>query len=95
MERVVRLEEWAKVSEACMSRMEDKLDRIIQRLAATPTRTDLVAGLAVVFSLLGIVFAGLGWLETRAARITPAPASVPPIVIQLPAASMPAMHARR
>ena len=95
VERVVRLEEWAKLSEARMSRMEDKLDQIIRRLAAIPTRIDLLGAFVAALAVLSIVFAGLGWLETRAARTTPASAPVPPIVIQLPAASTPSTPARR
>ena len=89
VERVVRLEEWAKISEARMTRMEDKLDQIIRRLAATPTRIDLLGAFVAALAVLSIVFAGLGWLETRAARIQPAPAPAAPIVIQLPVAAAP------
>ena len=89
-----RVQEWAKVSKARTMRMEDKLDRILQRLAATPTRVDLLGAFVAALAVLSVVFAGLGWLPTRAGHLPPAPGSPAPIVIQLSVAAA-AAPARR
>ena len=73
--RVTRIEEWAKVSDQRLGRIEAKLDVL-------PTKTDMLGMFLAVFVVLGLVLAGLGWLETRAARIQAAPS--PPIIIQMP-----------
>lgn len=91
IDRVIRLEARSDLFEARLDRIEDKLDQIIRRLAATPTRIDLLGAFVAAMAVLSIVFAGLGWLETRADRLQSAPARAPaPIVIQLPPYPAPA-----
>ena len=85
LDRVIRIEERSDLFKARLDRIEDKLDQIIKRLAATPTRIDLLGAFVAALAVLSIVFAGLGWLETRAARLQPVPPPAAPIVIQLPA----------
>ena len=77
-QRVIRIEEWAKLSDQRMGRLETKLD-------ALPTKGDMLAMFLAVFAAMGLVLAGLGWLETRASRV-PAPlTAAPPAIIFVPA----------
>jgi hypothetical protein len=65
--------------------MESKLDALLQRFSAIPTRIDLFVGLALVFAIFAMLIGGLGWLETRASRVqTAAPPAAAPVLIQLP-----------
>jgi hypothetical protein len=85
--RITRLEEWAKLSEERAKRMEDKLDALLRLVSAQPSRVDYYIGLAVVFAIVAVIFAGMSWLDGRqASRMAQQPApSTQPIVIQVPA----------
>lgn len=75
-----------------MGGVEGKLDTIIDRLGGFPTRPDmrnyLLLAVGLFVAVAGMLIAGMGWLETRAARVQPAQqAAAPapqPIVIQVP-----------
>jgi hypothetical protein len=79
-----------------MSSVESKLDTIIERLAGVSTKSDMRNFLLLTGTLFvavcAILVAGLGWLETRAARVQqapiasapPAPPTAQPIIIQVP-----------
>lgn len=66
-QRVTRLEEWAKLSGERMGRVEDKLDTIIGRLGALPSRTDLIVyaltGLGVSLAVVAAIVGGLAVLK--------------------------------
>lgn len=84
--RIIRLEENFKSILERSGRVEDKLDRISERLGGLPGKVDLLTFAAAMIALMGLLLAGLGWLETRASRISaPDTRAAPPIVIQLPA----------
>jgi hypothetical protein len=83
--RLTRLEEWAKLSEERAKRMEDKLDDLLQLVAAQPSRIDYFVGLGVVFAIVALIFAGMAWLDGRQAnRMTQQAPPPQPIVIQVP-----------
>lgn len=66
-QRVTRLEEWAKLSGERMGRVEDKLDTIIGKLGALPSRTDLIVyaltGLGVSLAVVGAIVGALAVLR--------------------------------
>ena len=86
-----RLEAWADLTEKRLGRIEDKLDTILSQLGRLPTRAEMIGysigGIAVGFAVIGIIVGGLGWLETRATRISPP--SAPSAVYVLPAPAAP------
>ena len=86
MERTVRLEEWSKMSEQRMARIEDKLDRSIDImnevkvvLAGMATKRDLAnytfaglgLGLALMAFIIGGVIGGLAWIKVDAPIVIP------------------------
>ena len=92
--RVVRIEEWAKLAGARMGRIEDKLDRMNERLSSMPTVNGLwgmvatVLGVALtVVAIVAAIFAyrqdTLIALSDRAVQASQAPATPLPIVIQI------------
>lgn len=89
--RVTRLEEWAKVSDERLGRIETKIDGVALTLGKLPSRAEAigyaVGGIAVAAAIVAIIVGAMGWLETRAARLGP-PTPVP-IIFQLPAAAAP------
>lgn len=85
-ERVTRIEEWAKQADARMGRVEDKLDRILERLGGLPTKGDmrnyLLMAIGIFVSIVALVFTGMSLMQSSAA---PAPAAAPaPVIIQVP-----------
>jgi len=94
--RVTRIEEWAKLADARMGRIEDKLDRIGDRLAGMPTVNGLwgmiATVLGVALTLIAVVAAIFAYrqdtliaLSDRAIQATQAaPAPPQTIVIQIP-----------
>jgi hypothetical protein len=94
--RVTRLEEQFKLSDDRMGRVETKLDMVVAGLSKIPSRIDLVgyviAVLTIFLAVVGILLAGMGWLETRASRVdakSEPQIAAAPIVIQLPAQAAP------
>jgi hypothetical protein len=92
--RVVRIEEWAKLADARMGRIEDKLDRMNERLSSMPTSTELfgytASVAALAFAVVAIVAAIFAYrqdtliaLTDRAVQASQAPAAPLPIVIQI------------
>lgn len=69
--RITRLEEWSRLSEDRFGRIEDKLDRVLERLGTMPTRADLttwtLTGVAIAFAvvalIVGGVVGGLDWIK--------------------------------
>lgn len=85
-ERVTRIEEWAKQADARMGRVEDKLDRILDRLGGLPTKGDmrnyLLMAIGIFVSIVALVFTGMSLMQSSAA---PTPAAAPaPVIIQVP-----------
>lgn len=79
-----RLEEWAKVSDQRMARIEDKLDQLSKNVGTLPSRTDLLTGYGIVVAIIALVFAGMSWLDGRqAARAVQYVA--PPTAVSVPA----------
>jgi hypothetical protein len=100
---VVRIEEWAKLADARMGRIEDKLDRMNERLSSMPTVNGLwgmvATVLGVALTVVAIVAAILACrqdtqiaLSDRGVQASLAPAAPLPIVIQIapPPAATPA-----
>ncbi len=92
--RVVRIEEWAKLADARMGRIEDKLDRMNERLSSLPTVNGLwgmiATVLGVALTVVGIFAAIFAYrqdtliaLSDRAVQASQAPAAPQPIVIQI------------
>lgn len=91
---VVRIEEWAKLADARMGRIEDKLDRMNERLSSMPTVNGLwgmvATVLGVALTVVAIVAAILACrqdtqiaLSDRGVQASLAPAAPLPIVIQI------------
>ncbi len=81
-----------------MAAVDDKLDKIIEKLAKIPEAVDirnyLLLALALFVAVATMLIGGMGWLETRAARVQPmqqgSVSSPPqPIIIQVPLPSQP------
>jgi hypothetical protein len=76
-----------------MLNVDTKLDTIIERLTKIPERSEIRQSLLVAIGLfvasMALFIGGMGWLETRAARVQDAvaastPAALQPIVLQVP-----------
>lgn len=76
-----------------MGSVEGKLDTVIERLGGIATRTEmrnyLLLAVGLFVAVASLLIAGMGWLETRAARVQPvvqanSPTPLQPIIIQVP-----------
>jgi F0F1-type ATP synthase assembly protein I len=90
--RVTRLEAAFEHIQSDVTEMKADLKALAANTAKLPTRAELTANFwqislvsaSVAAIVIGAIIGGLGWLETRDARIQSPPPSVPqPIVIQL------------
>ncbi len=83
--RLVRLEEWARLSDSRFGRIEDKLDDILRVTDKLPTRAEMigyaVGAFAVAAAIVGIIVAAMAWLETRAGRLDAQASVAPPAAI--------------
>ena len=74
-----------------MASVDTKLDSIIATLGRMPERSEmrqlLIVTLALIVTIVALFIGGMSWLETRAARIQPAPSPISapqPMIIQIP-----------
>jgi len=102
--RVSALETHMEYVRADLGEIKSALRELSTEIKTLPTKRDLngyvIGGIGLALAAIAIVIGGLGWLETRATRIsTPSASAVQPIVIQLPApppvASIPSKLATR
>ena len=99
--RVTRLEEQMLGVREDLRDIKDQLRGFGALLPTLATKRDmmnyLIAGLTIVVAIVGLVIGGLGWLETRTARVQPATSATAPapVVIQMPPYAAPAPPARR
>jgi hypothetical protein len=100
-QRVTRLEEWAKLSDQRMGRVEDKLDGLGTTLAdmrahmltrgdiADERRQQTATAWAIAGVIVGLVSAVIAWTQLRQAERPTSPANPAPIIIHVPAAVPP------
>jgi hypothetical protein len=94
--RLTTLEQWSKIADARMARVEEKLDRVSERLAMLPTTNGLWGMIATVLgvavTVVGVVLAAMAYrqdtfiaISDRAIQaVQPAPTPPQPIIIQIP-----------
>ncbi len=87
--RLTRLEEQMVGVRDDLSDIKRDIKDLLKIVPTLGTKRDLqtytLTGIGLALAVIAIVIGGLGWLETRTARVGPAPPQVAqPIVIQLP-----------